>query len=358
MNLFPKIPEAAACYGQTFRCVNSTYYQNCEPFDSRYPRRTTASSVSLRCPEEEHCDDRSDNPCEFFSIHAHRLKWPHRIILKRPNQLRKIWPNEEEYIEEGPDTPEGEEVEEEDKFKPNPDHVEEIGVEEVGPPDSNETEEVDNEVDVISGGDHNSEHHVHPEGGPDVEEGPEEHKEEFVVDSSLPENPIPESTTTVVAPSQPPTTTSTKAPTKTTVQPNFEEHCSSIGRHPYPRDCEKYIFCTRNDIYIYSCPKDFAFNRFTYTCMRDWESCPHISICTFNGQKLTAPRDPNGYLLCVSRFNGDKFDDEEPNKQTDLAKWSFYRVYKRSCPEDEIFNMSSGKCSKAEGQHFFLNFSF
>lgn len=348
MNLFPKIQEAAACYGQSFRCVNFTHYQKCAPFDSRYPRRTTASSAKLRCPEEKFCDDRSDDPCEFFSMHAHKFKWPHRIILKRPNQMRKLWQRGEE-----------EEVEE-DKGEPDPDNVEETGpdshVDSIDEIDEGDDDNSENHELPEEGPDDYSENHELPEGGPDGEEAPEEDKEEAVVDLLLPEQPHVEVAPGVVAPIQ-----TTKAPTSTPVLPSFEDNCNRVGRHSYPNNCQKYIMCTRSNIYIYRCPRDFAFNRYINNCVRNWQSCPYIRACTFNGQRLSAPGDPNGFLLCVARLSG-LLGDEESEKYTnfvkrpndwlqsivsssDLGKLSLYQVFKRHCPVGEIFNPSSGNCN-------------
>lgn len=328
MNLLLKNPDAAACYGQSFRCINATHYQKCAPFDGKYPRRTTASSSKLRCPTEQNCDDRADNPCEFFSIHSHKLKWPHRIIFKRPNLLRNAPLHDEE---EGP----------------------EDGTDEVAGPEIAIQPEVDSPEHGNGGGGGNEGGDPGPDNGDHGEESGGDGDDGDVVDEK--EGEVVQESTTSAAPQTSAAAVSTEATVPSTLSPSieppnqipnvvptFEDNCSSVGRAPYPRDCEKYILCTRSNILINNCPRDFAFNRNTNNCVRDWSSCPFIGPCRYSGQKLTAPGDSSGFLLCVARFSGDRFSDEEQQRLPGLNN---FRVFKRNCPNGEIFDTSLGTCN-------------
>lgn len=163
---------------------------------------------------------------------------------------------------------------------------------------------------------------------------------------------IPEGTVTVsstlaptslsTAPQRPPPDVAASAHI---IIPTFAKNCRSMGRLPYPENCEKFLFCTRSEMIINNCPKGSAYNRNIRVCLRDWSSCPHIAPCTYSGQKLTAPNDPKAFLLCVQRYS-DIFMDGQETKAPNPVAWlqQQYRVMKRYCATGEKFSLAARRC--------------
>lgn len=206
-------------------------------------------------------------------------------------------------------------------------------------------------------------HETHPE--PEQPGEPEESEEtnsiidniDASIDNTDVGAEIPEDTATSLSTSAPTSTSSagTLAPQRPPpdvdesvhieIIPTFARNCRSMGRQPYPENCEKFLFCTRNEMIINNCPKGSAYNRNIRVCLRDWSSCPHIAPCTYSNQKLTAPNDPKAFLVCVRRYS-DVFVDDQESRAPNPVAWlqQQYRVLKRYCPHGEKFSLNARRC--------------
>lgn len=113
---------------------------------------------------------------------------------------------------------------------------------------------------------------------------------------------------------------------------NLDDYsCLFYQRYPHPDDCTKYIVCRRcgNDISIEECDDGEAYNPRRRSCTQDWSSCVNLE-CTERNQVIADPDDPQVYYVCVGRIFTFLTGD--------------YRIYRRICPDDEIFDECEEAC--------------
>lgn len=120
-----------------------------------------------------------------------------------------------------------------------------------------------------------------------------------------------------------------------------DEKCKLLGRKPNPESCTKYTLCIAGKGIDRECPGDQAFWGSVRACSRNWANCPLIGDCTTDGDLLPIPNESHSYLVCVKKRDG-FFDNQD--KAGANSRNSHFKLYKRSCAEDDIFDNVAKEC--------------